>query len=283
MRKFGRYIYGREKGAPLGVATLDVTGRIPATQLPTSAMEYKGVWDSSTNTPSLASGAGVNGDYYLVSVAGTTDLDGENLWAVGDALVFNGSLGIWQRAGKSEFALSNGNGTTYLNNSINLGVNTFDGGETLTDSVYIYGANRTFGFGSKTDVINKPLTRFDIATTAGSFSLHGINATGLLHYSGNGFDDKIFGDTTNVNLQFNPDQEITDIYSKYFQGLSLNENQIWLDQTNHSLGYTKYSHDRSGFIFEAITADPYTNSFTINNLGANMLFLRCNWYSWLLF
>jgi hypothetical protein len=59
------------------------------------ALNYKGTWNASTNTPTLTSGVGVKGDYYVVSVAGTTDLDGTDFWGVGDWAVFNGV--IWQR------------------------------------------------------------------------------------------------------------------------------------------------------------------------------------------
>ena len=59
------------------------------------ALNYKGTWNASTNTPALASGVGTKGDYYVVSVAGTTDLDGVDFWGVGDWAVFNGAT--WQR------------------------------------------------------------------------------------------------------------------------------------------------------------------------------------------
>ncbi len=59
------------------------------------ALNYKGTWNASTNTPALASGVGTKGDYYVVSVAGATNLDGETLWGVGDWAVFNGA--VWQR------------------------------------------------------------------------------------------------------------------------------------------------------------------------------------------
>jgi hypothetical protein len=59
------------------------------------ALNYKGTWNASTNSPTLASGVGTKGDYYVVSVAGSTNLDGETLWGVGDWAVFNGS--VWQR------------------------------------------------------------------------------------------------------------------------------------------------------------------------------------------
>jgi hypothetical protein len=59
------------------------------------ALNYKGTWNASTNTPALASGVGTKGDYYVVSVAGATDLDGITNWGVGDWATFNGS--VWQR------------------------------------------------------------------------------------------------------------------------------------------------------------------------------------------
>lgn len=59
------------------------------------ALNYKGTWNASTNTPALASGVGTKGDYYVVSVAGTTSLDGISNWGIGDWAVFNGS--VWQR------------------------------------------------------------------------------------------------------------------------------------------------------------------------------------------
>lgn len=59
------------------------------------ALNYKGTWNASTNTPTLASGSGTKGDYYQVSVAGTTSIDGISNWGVGDVIAFNGTA--WQR------------------------------------------------------------------------------------------------------------------------------------------------------------------------------------------
>jgi len=61
----------------------------------TGAINYKGTWNATTNTPTLASGVGTKGDYYVVSTAGSTSLDGQTLWGVGDWAVFNGS--IWEK------------------------------------------------------------------------------------------------------------------------------------------------------------------------------------------
>ena len=59
------------------------------------ALKYQGTWDASTNTPTLTSSVGVQGQYYVVSVAGSTNLNGETNWQVGDWAVFNGS--VWQK------------------------------------------------------------------------------------------------------------------------------------------------------------------------------------------
>jgi len=59
------------------------------------ALNYKGTWDANANSPTLTSSVGTKGDYYVVSVAGSTNLNGTTLWGVGDLAVFNGS--IWQK------------------------------------------------------------------------------------------------------------------------------------------------------------------------------------------
>ena len=41
-----------------------------------AGLVFKGNWDANTNTPALASGVGTVGNYYVVSVAGNTNLDG---------------------------------------------------------------------------------------------------------------------------------------------------------------------------------------------------------------
>lgn len=66
----------------------------------TGALVYQGLWNASTNTPTLTSSVGTKGYYYVVSVAGTTNLDGITDWAVNDWAVFNGT--VWQKVDNSE-------------------------------------------------------------------------------------------------------------------------------------------------------------------------------------
>lgn len=80
-------------GANSGIATLDGSGKIPSSQLTVAAMEYKGTYDASTDTPSLSNGTGSTGDVYAVSVAGTNDFGAGNItFAVGDWVIYNGSI-----------------------------------------------------------------------------------------------------------------------------------------------------------------------------------------------
>jgi hypothetical protein len=81
-------------GAASGVATLDATGKLTTSQIPASlvgALQYQGTWNASTNTPTLTSGSGTKGQYYKVSVAGSTLIDGVSQWVVGDMIVFDGT------------------------------------------------------------------------------------------------------------------------------------------------------------------------------------------------
>ena len=86
-----------EKGNANGYASLDSSGKVPISQLPSSIMEYKGTWSAATNTPTLANGTGDTGDVYLCNAAGTVNFGaGPLTFAVGDYVVYSGS--IWQRS-----------------------------------------------------------------------------------------------------------------------------------------------------------------------------------------
>jgi hypothetical protein len=68
---------------------------------------YQGVWNASTNIPSLSSGTGTKGFYYVVNVAGSTNLDGITDWKVGDWAIFNGTT--WDKVDNTD-AVSSVNG-----------------------------------------------------------------------------------------------------------------------------------------------------------------------------
>jgi hypothetical protein len=82
------------KGVANGYAALDATTRLPAAQLPLPAVEYKGTWNATTNSPTLANGVGNMGDMYRVSTAGTQL--GVTV-GVGDVVFYDGTT--WHRLG----------------------------------------------------------------------------------------------------------------------------------------------------------------------------------------
>ena len=62
-----------------------------------AGLTFKGSWNANTNYPVLTSGVGTPGDYYIVSIAGNTNLDGVTDWNVGDWAIFEGTTNMWQK------------------------------------------------------------------------------------------------------------------------------------------------------------------------------------------
>jgi len=73
------------KGVVTGVTTSSIIG----------TLSYQGGWNASTNVPALVSSVGTNGYYYVVTAAGSTNLNGITDWAIGDWAIFNGT--VWQK------------------------------------------------------------------------------------------------------------------------------------------------------------------------------------------
>ena len=122
------------------------------------ALNYKGTWDATANTPALASSVGTKGDYYVVSTAGSTTLNGISNWGIGDWAVFNGS--VWQRV----------EGGADLN-GVNL---TVSGTSTLSGKVTAQ--TLTIGLGGQTTVATNTALGFEALNSA---SLTGANNVGV--------------------------------------------------------------------------------------------------------
>ena len=69
-----------------------------------TGLTYKGTWNASTNTPTLASSVGTKSEYYVVSVTGSTNLNGITDWVTGDWAIFNGSA--WQKIDQTNLVSS---------------------------------------------------------------------------------------------------------------------------------------------------------------------------------
>lgn len=85
-----------QKGAANGVATLDSSGKVTASQIPPGGVVYQGSWSAATNTPTLANGTGTAGYEYAVTASGTVNFGAGNItFTAGDFVIYNGT--IWQR------------------------------------------------------------------------------------------------------------------------------------------------------------------------------------------
>lgn len=97
-----------EYGVAGGYATLDLSGKIPAGQLPdvlAGGLAYQGVWNATTNSPTIPPAVeGNKGWYFKVSTAGSTNINGITDWDVGDWIISNGAS--WDKIDNTEIVTS---------------------------------------------------------------------------------------------------------------------------------------------------------------------------------
>jgi len=65
---------------------------------------FQSTWNASTNTPTLTSSVGTKGYYYIVSTAGSTNLDGITDWQIGDWAIFDGT--VWRKVDNTDAVVS---------------------------------------------------------------------------------------------------------------------------------------------------------------------------------
>ena len=109
----------------------------------TGTLVYQGSWNASTNTPTLTSSVGTNGYYYIVSVAGTTNLNGITDWQPNDWAIFNGSF--WEKIDNTDLVTSVNSytGAVVLTNT-DVGAPTYAGvGATGTWPISVTGNSAT--------------------------------------------------------------------------------------------------------------------------------------------
>ena len=87
-----------ERAQSNGYCPLDSSGRVPAAHAPPT-QTLLGSWDANLNNPTLPLGTETDGEYYIVSVAGDTDLGNiTDAWNVGDWALYSVSEpGNWIR------------------------------------------------------------------------------------------------------------------------------------------------------------------------------------------
>lgn len=153
-------------------------------------LSYQGTWNANTNNPTLTSSVGVTNQYYVVSTAGNTNLNGISSWAVGDWAIFNGT--VWEKVlggttesfanltvtGLTGYMYANGTSqvtasntipvasvTGAVPNTVNVIAGTgLSGGGSLTGNVTINNAGVT-AFNTRTG--NVTLSNTDVITALG--------------------------------------------------------------------------------------------------------------------
>jgi hypothetical protein len=132
------------------------------------AINYKGTWDAQNNTPTLTSSVGTKGDYYVVSVAGSTNLNGITDWQISDWAIFNGS--VWEKVDNSE--------VVYVSN-VATGTGLTGGPITSTGTISLANTTVTAGsYGSATEVPTFIVNAQGQLTNAANVTITGIAPSG---------------------------------------------------------------------------------------------------------
>lgn len=95
------------KGAASGYAPLGGDSKVPVAYLPDTvlgAVDFQGTWNATTNSPDLGALTPTKGDYYVVSVSGSTSLGGITSWVQGDWAIYNGTA--WEKVDNTDAVAS---------------------------------------------------------------------------------------------------------------------------------------------------------------------------------
>ena len=171
-------------GAANGVATLDAGGTVPLSQIPASiqgGVSYQGTWNATTNTPTLTSSVGTKGYYYVVSVAGSTNLNGITSWNIGDWAIYNGTA--WEKIDNTDAVTSvNGYTGTVVLNYADVGAPSTTG----VNATGTWGINVTGNAATATTATNVSGGTASVTTltTSSTVTLNAGTANGVAYLNG---------------------------------------------------------------------------------------------------
>ena len=79
-----------------------------------SGLQFQELWNATTDIPDLSTATPSNGDFWIVKVAGNTNLSGITSWAVGDWAIYivpaGGGAAFWQKVDNTTSIAGNGTG-----------------------------------------------------------------------------------------------------------------------------------------------------------------------------
>ena len=171
-----------------------------------AGLTYQGTWNALNNTtnglansPALASNIGTNGHFYIVNIAGGTNLNGITDWKIGDWAVFveSGTIDTWQKIDNS--SVFTGEGT---DNKIAMWTGGVNPSTSLTDSLISQNSPAT------TVTVTGALTTTGNISTSGSVTATAnvsgvnLNASGNVVATGNvsGVNVTATGNVSGVNV-----------------------------------------------------------------------------------
>jgi len=151
-------------------------------------LSYQGTWNASTNTPTLTSSSGTSNYYYVVSVSGSTNLNGITDWVTGDWAIYNGT--VWQKIDQTNLVTSvaGRTGAVTLSNTDISGLGTMS--TQNASSVTITGGTAT---------LTSLTTATVQATNSAGLNLKNSAGTTQLSMGGGGGDNLSLNVSTNIN------------------------------------------------------------------------------------
>jgi len=183
----------------------------------TGAQTYKGTWNATTNSPTLADGSGTTGWYYRCVTAGTVDFGSGNItFAVGDDAYYNGS--VWQKIPGVGYSLQIASASVLGGVKIGDGVSIDGSGvisvstdyeasgavtthESTYDHTHIAHGETAYGWGDPSGLY-LPLTGGDITgdvTISGKLGIGSTAPAKSLSF-GNSIDRRIFVEPTATDV-----------------------------------------------------------------------------------
>lgn len=232
-----------------GICGLDGTGKVALAQLPSSViggMNYQGTWNATTNSPTLANGVGTKGYYYKVVTAGSTTIDGNSNWTIGDLIVYNGTTWDKVEGGTSDVVSVNGQ----------VGV------------VTVAAVNQNMYIGTSQVPINAASGTF--TTIAGMSSITSTTFIGALTGNATGFTGNLTGDVTSTGMATT--LSAATVVGKALTGFSLGTDSSALAATDTILqAFQKLQYQRNIGLLPGISTK--TGNYTVLITDK---FLRCD-------
>lgn len=231
-------------GAKIGSEEIAVKSDIPAT------FQIQGNWNAATNTPELVSGTNnTSFDYplYIVSVSGSTSIDGQSDWVAGDKIYF--ANGQWWKAD---------------NNDAVTAVNGKSGNVTLDSADIAEGASNFYYTASRFDASLASKTTDNLSEGSSNlyFTQGRVKSTVLTGFD-TGADDGI-EETDTVLSAFGKVQGQIDAIKN--SAVKAETESIVLTSTDVSNGYVTLTHAPTKILSLSprggIVADPTTDYST---------------------